>query len=322
MSTLVEDLKSGTFQRVYLLYGEEAYLKRYYRNKLTSAAAGGDSMNVTVFSGKDIPEDDVISAADTLPFFAERRLVVVDESGWFKASLKKLPDFLPSMPESTVLLFIESAVDKRNRLYKAVQTLGSILELKHPEGRELSVWAAAYLARAGKKITPSTMDHFLDMVGNDMENVENELEKLISYVGDSDVVDRRAVDTITTVLPEDRVFQMVDAVTDHRERDALRYYGDLLALKVSPTLILYLTAKRYQQLLNVKNLMDAGRKKTEIAQELKLREYAAGKLMSQARPLKSAALFGMLRRCVEYEERVKTGDLNDRMAVELLLCGS
>lgn len=321
MRTLAEDLKSGAFQPVYLLYGDEAYLKQYYRNRLSGAVAGGDSMNVTVFTGKDVSEDDVISAADTLPFFAERRLVIVEESGWFKTSLEKLPEFLSTMPDTTVLLFLESAVDKRNRLFKAVQKRGSVLELKHPEGRELSIWAARYLARAGKKITPSTMDHFLDMVGNDMENVKNELDKLISYVGDDDVVDRRAVDTITTVLPEDRVFQMVDAITDRRVKEAVRLYKDLLALKVSPTLILYLIAKRYNQLLSVKSLMNAGKRKGEIAKALNIREYPAGKLMTQARPLQSAALLGMVRKCVEYEERVKTGDLNERMAVELLICG-
>ena len=184
MKTLNADLKSGEFRPVYLLYGDESFLLRSYKGRFMQKVAGGDGMNTAYFEGKDINEDDVITAGDTMPFFAEHRLVVVENSGWFKGSVEKIADWIQEMPDTTVLLFVEESVDKRNRLYKAVQKKGYICELKHPEHKELSVWAARYLAAAGKKITASTMDRILEYTGDDMENLRNELEKLISYLSE------------------------------------------------------------------------------------------------------------------------------------------
>lgn len=321
MKELNADLESGTLKPVYLLYGDESYLKRHYRGRFEKLLAGEDGMNLSVFEGKDISEDAVIDSADTLPFFAERRLIIVEESGWFKSSLERLPDYLAVMPETTVLLFLESAVDKRNRLYKAVQKRGCLCELTHPDERGLSLWAARYLARAGKKITASTMERFLGYVGDDMENVKNELEKLISYLGEREVVELRDVDTITSITLTNRIFEMVNAITAHRTAEAMRLYEDLLALKEPPMRILFLIARQYHQLRAVKELALSGKNKNEIAKLLKLPAFVAARMMAQVRPHPEAALSGMVRRCVELEERVKTGDMQDRLAVELLICG-
>ena len=116
MKTLNADLKSGEFRPVYLLYGDESFLLRSYKGRFMQKVAGGDGMNTAYFEGKDINEDDVITAGDTMPFFAEHRLVVVENSGWFKGSVEKIADWIPEMPDTTVLLFVEGSVDKRNRL--------------------------------------------------------------------------------------------------------------------------------------------------------------------------------------------------------------
>ncbi len=322
MKTLNADLKSGEFRPVYLLYGDESFLRRSYKGRFMEKVAGGDGMNTAYFEGKDINEDDVISAGDTMPFFAERRLVVVENSGWFKNSVEKIADWIPNMPETTVLLFVEESVDKRNRLYKAVQKKGYLCELKHPEHRELSVWAARYLAAAGKKITASTMDRFLEYAGDDMENLRNELEKLINYVGDRDVVDARDVDTITTVTVTNRIFDMVRAITSRRTGEALRLYQDLLQLREPPMRILFLIAKQYNQMLQVRELVNAGKDRNEIARIAGLPPFAASKMIGQVRQMQASVLLSQVRRCVELEQAVKSGDLQDRMAVELLITGA
>lgn len=322
MKTLNADLKSGEFRPVYLLYGDESFLLRSYKGRFMQKVAGGDGMNTAYFEGKDINEDDVITAGDTMPFFAEHRLVVVENSGWFKGSVEKIADWIPEMPDTTVLLFVEGSVDKRNRLYKAVQKKGYLCEMKHPEHRELSVWAARYLAAAGKKITASTMDRILEYTGDDMENLRNELEKLISYVGEREVVDARDVDTVTTVTVTNRIFDMVRAITSRRTGEALRLYQDLLQLREPPMRILFLIAKQYNQMLQIRELMNAGKDKNEIARISGIPPFAASRMMGQVRSMQSAALLSQVRRCVELEEAVKTGDLQDRMAVELLITGA
>ncbi|MDE7207178.1 MAG: DNA polymerase III subunit delta, partial [Lachnospiraceae bacterium] len=87
MKRIAQDIKSGQFSNIYLLYGEEAYLRRQYRDNLRKALVPEeDTMNCTIYSGKDINVNEMIDMAGTMPFFAERRVIVVENSGLFKAA--------------------------------------------------------------------------------------------------------------------------------------------------------------------------------------------------------------------------------------------
>ena len=155
MQTINEDIKNGTFKPVYLLYGEEAFLKQSYKKKLRAAISGDDTMNYNYFEGKGLDVNELISLADTMPFFSERRLILIEDSGFFKTSSEALAEYLPTMPDTTCIVFVEEAVDKRNKLYKKVKDLGHIAEMKRQDSAQLARWAATILAQNGRKITPS-----------------------------------------------------------------------------------------------------------------------------------------------------------------------
>jgi len=322
MKILNADLKSKQFKRVYLLYGEEAFLKNSYKKRLKEAMTGENDVNFTSFEGKDISEDAVMDAADTMPFFSDIRLILIENSGWLKSAPEKFVEYLSHMPESTHLIFEENEVDKRNRLYKKIKECGYICELMHPETQELSGWAAGILANAGKKITASTMELFLSYAGNDMENIRNELEKLISYTGERDVVEKKDVEEITTVTLTDRVFDMVRAITARRTGEAMALYEDLLTMKTPPLKILFLIARQFNQLLIVKDMAAAGEKQNSIAAKIHVPSFAAGKLMTQAKGFDRKALLNYVRKCVGLEESVKTGNLPERLAVEIVITGN
>lgn len=87
MKTLNEHLKKKTFKNVYLLYGDEAYLRNQYRDRLKQAMiSDGDTMNLSCFEGKGIVEKELTALADTVPFFSDYRLIIVENSGFFAAS--------------------------------------------------------------------------------------------------------------------------------------------------------------------------------------------------------------------------------------------
>ena len=92
METLNQHMKEHTFKRVYLLYGEERFLVNNYKKRLREAIAGDDTMNFNSFQGKNPDVREIISLADTMPFFAERRLILIDESGFFKGAPEELVD--------------------------------------------------------------------------------------------------------------------------------------------------------------------------------------------------------------------------------------
>ena len=98
MKFLNEHIKNNTFKQVYLIYGEETYLVYQYRDRLKQAIIGDDTMNYSCYEGAKIDIKELLTTADTLPFFAERRLIVVQDSGFFKSSTEGLAEYIRSMP--------------------------------------------------------------------------------------------------------------------------------------------------------------------------------------------------------------------------------
>ncbi len=319
MQTLNQDIREHSFRPVYLLYGEETFLKNSYKNRLKEAIIGDDTMNFAAFEGKGLDGDELIRLADTMPFFAERRLILIENSGYFKNASGTFLKYLPQMPDTTCLLFVESEVDKRGKLYKKVREIGYAAEMKRQDAKQLARWAGGILAQAGKKITGQTMELFLGMTGDDMENIRMELEKLIGYLGEREVVTDEDVQAVCTVQVTSRIFEMVAAIANRRAKKAMELYEDLLTLREPPMRILFLIARQYNQILQVKELQDKGMDKGSIASGLKLQPFVVGRVMPQARHFTRDQILSNVNLCVEMEEAVKSGKLQDRLAVELLI---
>ncbi|MFR3987269.1 MAG: DNA polymerase III subunit delta, partial [Clostridium fessum] len=175
------------------------------------------------------------------------------------------------------------------------------------------------LAQNGRKITPSTMNLFLERVGDDMENIRMELEKLISYTMGSEVVTAEDVKVITTVQITNKIFDMVAAITAGKTKRAMDLYEDLLTLREPPMRILFLIARQFNQLLLVRELQASGADRGTVASKLKVPPFVAGKLSSQAAAFTKEQLISYVQTCVDAEEAVKTGRMGDRLAVELLI---
>ena len=166
MRQIAEDIKQNKFKQTYLLYGDERYLRRQYREKLRQAlCADGDTMNVHVYEGKGINLGEIIDLAETLPFLAERRVIFLSDSGLFKSGGEKMAEYLAAPCESTFFVFSESAVDKRSKLYKTIQSKGYAAEFTSQDENTLKRWIGSTLAKDGKKITESTVQLIISKTG-------------------------------------------------------------------------------------------------------------------------------------------------------------
>lgn len=320
MKSLNEDLKTGQFNNIYLLYGEEAYLKKQYKEKLRNAMLSpDDTMNFAYYEGKGINVNEVIDLAETLPFFAERRLIILENTGLFKSASAELADYLKEMPETTSMIFVEEEIDKRNKLYKAVQNKGRTVELGRQDETTLLRWVAGTVKKENKQISENTIRYFLAKVGTDMENIQKELEKLFCYVMDKTSISTEDVETICTTQITNQIFDMVNAVADKQQRKALDYYYDLIALKEPPMRILFLLARQFKLLLEVKTMDKAGYGRKEIAEKAGLNPFVVGKYQMQAKAFSNSELRSIIEDSVETEESVKTGRLTDMLAVELFI---
>lgn len=320
MKTIDEDIKTGQLKTAYLLYGPEAYLRRQYRDKLKHAmAAPDDNMNFATFEGKDTDVEAVIELAETLPFFAEQRVILIENSGFFKNSCERLAEYLPKTPSTTHFIFVEDEVDKRSKCYKAVQKTGKVVEFATQTEELLTRWILSRLKKEGKNITGSVMQLFLSKTGTDMGNIDRELEKLICYTMGRPVIEAADVEAIATEQTQNKIFEMVNAIAEHNQRKALDLYYDLLTLKEPSMRIMYLISRQFQILLNVRDMSARGMDQASMAKIAGIPPFAVRRNVSQAKGFSMEQLKQALRDGVDLEEAVKTGRMNDQMAVEIFL---
>lgn len=320
MKTIDNDIKTGEFKSLYLLYGEEVYLRNQYKNKLKEALiADGDTMNCSVYEGEGINPNEIIDLAETMPFLAERRVIYIEDSNFFKKGCDELADYFASVPESTCIVFVESEVDKRSKTFKSLQKSGQVVEFVRQTDEMIMKWVVRRIKNEGKEITQNAYNTFISKTGNDMENIEKELEKLICYCLDKNTIEVFDVEAITTEQIENKVFEMVDAITSHNQKKALELYYDLLALKEAPMRIMYLITRQFNILLTVKIMAGRGSGDADIAKKAGCPPFAVKKYRAICRGFSAEQLKQAVSDGVNYEEQVKTGFLNDQMAVEMLI---
>lgn len=320
MKTIDGDIKSGNFAPVYLLYGEEAYLKKQYKEKLIQALVKkDDTMNFSAYEGKGINPGTLIDLAETLPFFADRRLILLENSGVFKNASEELAGYMKEIAPTACFVFVEEEVDKRGKMYKNVKAGGRVVEFQRQSEKILTQWILGRLKKEGKKITQPVMQQFLHAVGNDMAYIEKELEKLLCYCLEQEVIEAEDVAAVCVEQTSSKIFDMVNAVAEKQQRKALDLYYDLLSLREPPMRILFLIARQFQILLQVKGLSGKGHDSKFIAQKAGIPEFTLKRHLGQAKSFTGKQLKEAVSDCVRMEEAVKTGNLNDRMAVELLI---
>ena len=257
LQQLLEDIKNGSFARVYLLYGEETYLRLQYRDKLKKALIpDGDTMNYHYFEGKGVETAQLIDLA-------------VEFARQNEATLQK--------------------------------------------------WILIQLKKEGKRITQNDLQFFQQRVGSDMENISRELEKLFCYTMGRDVITAADIEAVCTRQIGNQIFDMVEAIAMRRQKQALDLYYDLLTLKEPPMRILFLIARQFNLLMQVRQLKRKGLDEKQIAEKTGLRSFVVRKYVSQSARFTWEELKEALTACVETEEAVKTGQMNDRMSVELLI---
>lgn len=321
MQRVSEDLKTGQFKQMYLFCGEEDYLRNQFKNRMKDALLGdGDKMNLSFYEGKDINQAQIIDVAETLPFLAERRVIVIEHSGLFNsAGSEILAGYLKECCETTYFVFNEEKVDKRNMLYKAVKSNGYVAEFGKQDEATLRKWITNLVRKENMQIESPAIALLLYKAGTEMENIQKELEKCICYCLNRGVITTKDVEEICTERLVNRIFDMVTFVATGKRERALKIYYDLLALKETPIGIMSMISRQFNMLLQTKSMREKGYNQALIADKLKVPNFVAGKYMEQAARFKKSTLIAALEDCVMAEADVKMGKISDVMSVELFI---
>lgn len=320
MYKLNEEINTGQLKQIYLLCGEEDYLRKQYRDRLKKAFLGdGDAMNYHYFEGKDVSVSEVIDLAETMPFLSERRVIVLENTMLFKSGGEKLVEYIASPADTVRFVFVEKEVDKRSRLYKAVTANGRIVEFQMQDEKTLKKWILGMLKKEKKNITGQDLEYFLEKTGTSMETISKELEKLFCYCIDRDVITREDIDEICSRQINNQIFEMINAIAEKRQQDAMNLYYDLLMLKEPAMKILVLLARQFVILMQVKELKRKGYDNKSIGDIIKRSVSNTRKFISQADKFSDSVLRQALSDCVESQEAIMAGKMDEVMGVELLL---
>lgn len=324
MQQLNQDIQNNTFKQVYLLFGEEAYLRLQYKNRLRGALLpDDDTMNYSYFEGKDTNIAEVIDLAETMPFFADRRVIFLENTDFVKSNNDKLAEYIAGeLPESVVIVLIEANVDKRTKLFKAISKAGRCVEFQIQNDITLKKWIAGKMKSENKRISERTVDIFLETVGTDMLNISTELEKLFAYTYGRDIINEDDIKAVCSVILSNRVFDMIAQMGLKNQTKALEMYQDLLNMKESPFGILALIHRQFITMLQIADLKKNGMTKPVIASTMGMSPYIVGKYLPQIDCFTIDEMKKVIEGCARVDYDVKSGNIRAELGVELLIIES
>ncbi len=319
-----QDIKNGSFDPVYLIYGTQAHLRNQNRDKLCAAICGEEhyteSMNVSRFSGKDADILQILEAVRTLPFFAERRVILLD--GLNVLEKQEMADPLEealsgNWPGTSHLIICDEKADQRKKLFKTVMKTGTFLPCDEITPDQIAAWTAGLFKKAGLSIGRPELALFLGRTGTDMLHIRSEAEKLAAYC--SGQVTREQIEELCHPGPEDKIFDMIEMTAAGNPGEVMARYADLLALNTAPQVILSLLVRQFRQLLFIRE-MGSGMPETEIISFLKVNPFIfRRKLKPLAAKRPAEDWQEALELCLQADLDYKSGKMDDRTAVETVL---
>lgn len=320
MKNINQDIEKKEIKQFYLLYGAEDYLKQQYKEKLVKELVDlEDNMNLSYFEGNGLNLEEVFGLGETLPFFAEHRVLVLENSGLFKKAPENIEKKLAAFPDSTHVIFVEKEVDKRNRLYKWLNKEGYAALMDTPDTKSLLAWIKGLCKAEGKQIEDTAIIFFVEHMGTDMLLLRNELEKLFCYCLEGNTISVEDIRTVCISQATDKMFDMLDAIGNANQEKALLLYRDLLALREPAMRILYMLTRHFHILMQISALLKQRKENKEIAAACGIPPFSVKKYAAQTERYTFEQLKKMVEKCQEIDEGIKTGKVQDIVGVELLI---
>ena len=321
-----QSLKAGAIGRLYLFEGDEEYLKSLSLHLLSDQLLTGPFGDMNRTELKDPDAAALIAACETLPLMASRRLVVVRESGMLSGksgdydeadAAARLRDYLPGLPETTVLLFyVRSNADKRKRLYKVLGETGAIVRFDRQTKEMLRKYIATTLHKEGLRISGDACDLLQFSVGDDLTVLNGELNKLISSVMGKDEVTADDIRSICSLNTEYKVFELASTVLKGNGPQAFNMLNGLIRDGEQRLMLLSLLCRQCRQMFDAAVMKKTGAQSYQIAQQLGIPAFAARELMELSGKYSIDQLAQMVHDCTETEYLVKSGQLPEEGSME------
>jgi len=331
----------------YILYGGDSFTRQETVIGLRARLFAADPMaelNYTALDGRKLGVPELKTAAETLPFMGERRLVVVHGllgrcnprggEGQGKALSEALVEWLADLPATTRLVFVDDALHANNPVLKwATRWRGAqpvpdaaavIREFSPPKPDQLPRWLVGRAAQRGGKLEPAAAVALSEALIRDgvvdLRLADNELEKLLTFAGDRPVAPAD-VEQLTVAVSLESVFRLIDALAERNGPAASTLLHQFLVAGEPPLRLLALASRQFRLLLQARTLLDGGAPTHDLGGRLAVPPFVARKLIGQSRRFSIAFLESALKRLLDIDAEIKTGRMDGVLALDLFVAG-
>lgn len=319
----------------YILHGDDSISRDAALARMRKAMGEDGDLNRSEFDGTQTSAAEVLAAVKSLPFLAEKRLVIVKGLISFisrrgagktgKAAADRLIAELPSLPAFARLALVENELlSEKNRLLKAARTMenGYIKGFKKPQ--RLASWIKQRAqSEYDAEISAAAASAIAMLVNDDVLRADNELHKLVCYVDGERAISEDDVAALTPYVPEANIFEMVDALAIGDGSRALELIHQSLHQNPGDAGfgLFGMIVRQFRLLSMTRDHLDrgGGAAGQAIGQAIGAHPFVAGKLATQARRFKALQLDAILKRLQRYDQDMKTGRIEPRLALELLV---
>ena len=325
------NIEKRRFSPLYLLYGNEPFLLMETYERLVNAALGPEERewNLAVYDCEETPVEAALAEAETAPFFGERRVILVKNPYFFTAEkdkevehdLAKLENYLRAPAPFSIVVFFApyEKLDERKKMTKLAKEQSEVVIAAPLAEAELRAWVRRRIESQGAQASDEAIDVLLRRAGTQLSALANEIDKLALFAGSGGTIEAAAVERLVARTPEENVFVLVEQVAKRDIPGALQTFYDLLEHSEEPIKILALLAGHFRLLAQVKWLAQTGYGQTQIASALKVHPFRVKLALAQAARFSDAELTEAITELAAADYDVKSGAMDRRLAVELLL---
>ncbi len=297
---------------IYLLYGDEKY---DLNNEVEKIKKGFSNLEVGVnlFYVNADNVDELENITQGVTFLGSEKLIIIKDTK-LKFNVELLKDLDPDIK----VVIIEDSVDKRTSEYKTLSKIAQVNEYKHPDEKQMSTYIIEILRKYGKKISYENASYMQNVCGEDKTNIINELQKIVIYSENVDVIDKEMIDKVCSKTLNAKIFDVLDYIIGRKKQQAIIQLDNLLKQKESIIKIYIMLYKQYKQLYQIKLLKKKGEK--DIATVLGIHPFVVKKLLYCVDKYSEDELKNIIYAFDEYDQKTKNGDIDFEIGLKKIIC--
>lgn len=317
----------GEIAPLYYFHGDEPYLMARAVKRLQDLVVSPDfrDFNLDVFYGNECKGDEIAAAAQTLPMFADRRLVLVKRAGDLSAAaLEVLTACVADPSPGTCLVLVGEKIDQRKKFFQEIKKRGELVECKRPYENQLAPFIREEARGLGKRIEPAAAEMLVYLAGNNLSELVAQLEKVATFVGARDTVTVADVREVVSDTKVESVFDLANALGERDLAKALRSLSTILRDGEAPLMLLAMIARHFRQLWRVRELAARKVPSQDIARVTGINPYFLKGVTDQARKFTVADLVAVFEALYAADLALKGGGGKPSLTMERLvmdICG-